>query len=436
MGTPRLILILLLLFTTPMLSAQNRVEGVVVDAGTKSPVTGATVYINNTAVTTVTNSKGAFVLQGNFSWSGELVVSHISYAKQRIVLNPKFGSEAIRVELQVQAREMENIVIETKGKETWNKWGELFTGYFLGTSQFAKFCTITNPEVLRFRFDQATQTVTAHSTAPLIIENKALGYKITYDLEKFSYSFQTHMIFYGGTTFFEKVETASLFEKRTFAANRLQAYRGSRLHFMRALYSDSLRQNGFSVYLFKARQNEEKARLMKKVVSSQSADLGQSQAVYISSITANKDSQNYYMNILAQPDYVFYDSVLLNLSATPVPGGTEKLLKMGKDTLLVRFYRMGDKEFTDIEKRIQPRYRELPPDQAIVYNFFREYRPSPFQYSLLYLVSGDSLTLEPDGIYRKASDLFTDGYMAWKKMAHLLPWDYDPLEDKAMLKKR
>ncbi|HEY0065814.1 MAG TPA: carboxypeptidase-like regulatory domain-containing protein [Flavisolibacter sp.] len=419
-----------------MLSAQNRVEGVVVDAGTKSPVAGATIYINNTAVSTVTDSKGAFVLQGSFSWSGELVVSHISYAKKRMPLNPKYGNEAVRIELQVQAHEMENITIETKGRETWNKWGELFTSYFIGTSQFAKFCTITNPQVLRFRFDQATQTVTAHSRAPLIIENKALGYKITYDLEKFSYSFQTHLIFYGGTTFFEKVETASLYEKRTFALNRLQAYRGSRLHFMRALYSDSLRENGFSAYLFKARRNDEKARLMKKVVASQSADLGQSQAVYVSAITGDRDSQNYYMSILAQPDYVFYDSIPLNLSVAPVPGTTEKILKMGTDTLLVSFYRLADKDFTDIEKRVQPRYRELPPDQAILYNFFRDYKPSPFQYSLFYLVSGDALSIEPDGIYRKASDLFTDGYMAWKKMAHLLPWDYDPSEDKALMKKK
>lgn len=435
MATSRFILILLLLFTTSMLSAQNRVEGVVVDAGTKSPVAGATIYINNTAVSAVTDSKGAFVLQGSFSWSGELVVSHISYSKKRLTLNPKYGSEAVRIELQVQAHEMENITIETKGKETWDKWGELFTSYFLGTSQFAKFCTITNHEELRFRFDRATQTVTAFSKAPLIIENKALGYKITYDLEKFSYSFQTHLVFYGGTTFFEKVQTASVHEKRTFAANRLQAYRGSKLHFMRALYSDSLRENGFSTYLFKARRNEEKARLMSKVVASQSADLGQSQAVYVNSITADRDSQKYYMTILAQPDYVFYDSILLNLSATPVPGAKEKVLQMCSDTVLVKFYRMADKDFPDVEKRVQPRYRELPPDQAIVYNFFREYRPSPFQYSILYLVSGESLAIEPDGIYSKASDLFTDGYMAWKKMAHMLPWDYDPLEDRAMLKK-
>lgn len=419
-----------------MLSAQNRVEGVVVDAGTKSPVAGATIYINNTAVSTVTDSKGAFVLQGSFSWSGELVVSHIAYAKRRMPLNPKYGSEAVRIELQVQTHEMENITIETKGRETWDKWGELFTSYFIGTSQFARFCTITNPQALRFRLDRATQTVTAHSKAPLVIENKALGYRITYDLEKFSYSFQTHLIFYGGTTFFEKMETPSLHEKKTFAANRLQAYRGSKLHFMRALYSDSLRENGFSAYLFKARRNEEKARLMSKVVASQSADLGQSQAVYVSSITGDRDSQNYYLTILAQPDYVFYDSIPLNLSATPVPGTTEKILQMGKDTLLVKFYRLADKEFSDIEKRVQPRYRELSPDQAILYNFFRDYKPSPFQYSIFYLVSGDSLAIEPEGLYRKASDLFTDGYMAWKKMAHLLPWDYDPSEDKALMKKR
>jgi hypothetical protein len=436
MGTPRLILILLLLFTTSMLSAQNRVEGVVVDAGTKSPIAGATIYINNTAVSAVSDSKGAFVLQGSFSWSGELVVSHIAYAKRRMPLDPKYGSDAVRIELQVQAHELENITIETKGRETWDKWGELFTSYFIGTSQFAKFCTITNPQALRFRFDRTTQTVTALSKAPLVIENKALGYRVTYDLEKFSYSFQTHLIAYVGTTFFEKVETASIYENRTFAANRLQAYRGSRLHFMRALYSDSLRENGFSVYLFKARRNDEKARLMSKIVASQSNDLGQSQAIYVSSITGNKDSQNYYMTILAQPDYVFYDSIILKPTLVPVPGTREKVLKMGTDTLLVSFYRMADKDFPEVEKRVQPRYRELPPDQATVYNFFREYRPTPFQYSLLYLVSGDALAIEPDGLYRKASDLFTDGYMAWKKMAHLLPWDYDPAEDKALLKKK
>lgn len=436
MSAPRFILVLLLTFTASILSAQSRVQGVVVDAETKSPVVGATVYINNTGISSVTDGKGSFVLEGSFGWSAELVVSHISYAKQRIPLNPKYATEGVRIGLKVEAHEMENIIIETKSRENWEKWGGLFTNYFIGTSQFAKFCTITNPQDLRFRFDRATQTVTAYSKAPLVIENKALGYRITYDLEKFTYSFQTHLIFYGGTSFFEKMETPGFYEKKAFAANRLQAYRGSRLHFMRALYSDSLEQNGFTTYLFKARRNTEKARLMTKVVASRSADLGHSQAVYVNTLTGNRDSQSYYMKVLAQPDYVFYDSVRFNLKAVPVAGKEEKVWKIGADTLLVSFYRKADKEFSEIEKQVQPRYRELPPDQAVVYNFFRDYKPTHNQYSLFHLVSGEALTIEPGGIYSKASDLFTDGYMAWKKMAHLLPWDYDPAEDKAVVRKR
>ena len=41
----------------------------------------------------------------------------------------------------------------------------------------------------------------------------------------------------------------------------------------------------------------------------------------------------------------------------------------------------------------------------------------------------EAVTIEGNGYYREIDSLYEEGYMGWKKMAHLLPWDYDPRRD-------
>jgi hypothetical protein len=46
--------------------------------------------------------------------------------------------------------------------------------------------------------------------------------------------------------------------------------------------------------------------------------------------------------------------------------------------------------------------------------------------SILYLVTPEPIFIQADGLYFEGLNLFTDGAMGWKKIANLLPWEYEP----------
>src|SRR5205085_2266189 len=117
-------------------------------------------------------------------------------------------------------------------KDGWQKWGKFFTENFIGTSAFAQGCTIKNYKTLRFRLSKAKNTLTVIAAEPLQIENKALGYKIQYQLEEFSYSFRERVLLYLGYTLFDELKDNG--PRKRQLQNRAQAYNGSIVHFMKS----------------------------------------------------------------------------------------------------------------------------------------------------------------------------------------------------------
>jgi hypothetical protein len=100
--------------------------------------------------------------------------------------------------------ELETIIVKPSEKNGWEKWGKWFTGNFIGTSEYGQDCCIKNPEVLRLRNYKKANSLTAIATAPLIIENKALGYRITYQMENFHYEFYNPLPALCWLSFFSK----------------------------------------------------------------------------------------------------------------------------------------------------------------------------------------------------------------------------------------
>ena len=80
----------------------------------------------------------------------------------------------------------------------------------------------------------------------IIINNYALGYKIRYQLDSFSYDYNTKVSQYTGSPLFEELDSTEDV-KTQWIKNRARTYLGSRLHFMRSLYDRTVQAEGFMV---------------------------------------------------------------------------------------------------------------------------------------------------------------------------------------------
>lgn len=106
---------------------------------------------------------------------------------------------------------------------------------------------IINPQDIYFYYNKSEDLLTASADKPLIILNKKLGYKVTYFLADFSC--KPYLTTYKGNYFFAE-DTAGLKPekmKKVLKA-RNDAYKGSRMHFIRALWANELDKNGFAMY--------------------------------------------------------------------------------------------------------------------------------------------------------------------------------------------
>ena len=125
---------------------------------------------------------------------------------------------------------------------------------FLGSSANALRCDILNEKDLRF-FNINDTSLSAYSLNPLIINNKALGYNITYYLDKFIYNYQKdekHIFnetcfILGNYLFKDDLLTLSESEKIAVERRRRNAYFGSRMHFFRLLYLGNLHHRGQNI---------------------------------------------------------------------------------------------------------------------------------------------------------------------------------------------
>jgi len=232
--------IALLLFPT-LLNAQT-VRGTVTDELTGKPLEKVSIYFDGTFQGTVSDSSGNFVLNNTLKTSSPLVVSSVGYQSQKI---SNYGGDAnLKIALKSKVIELAEITIGGDAISR-TKAMKIFLKEFIG--EVTKDCVIENPDEIYFRYNKKDDLLTADADKPLIITNKRLGYKITFFLTSFANDpLQTQ---YKGNYFFtEDIAGLKPAKVKAVMKARDDAYYGSRMHFVRALWADELEKNGFSVY--------------------------------------------------------------------------------------------------------------------------------------------------------------------------------------------
>jgi hypothetical protein len=289
----RRVMLLVFLFIGFSGFGQKLIRGQVLNSSGRTPIPYASIFLSNTSIGAKANEDGSFELSvpaGKF----DLIVSCIGFDTYNATIIASEQPDFIKITLNPKSEEMDTLVVEPYEKDGWRKWGDFFIQNFIGTSEFAKSCEIKNYEVIRFRDVKSKHTLFAYALEPLIIENKALGYRLTYQLETFSFDFNTRFISYAGYPFFEELKDNFTRQKRV-EKNRKQAYYGSMMHFMRAVFFNKITEEEFDVRTFKRKWNMERLRVAKLLNG-----INGNPSPSASSTSSGKDSMAYYNGVMKQ----------------------------------------------------------------------------------------------------------------------------------------
>jgi hypothetical protein len=337
------------------------VSGKVVDAVTKLPMQGASVFAQNTTMGTATDATGNFKMalpNGGY----DLVITFTGYqtASKRITTADGDNNNIV-IELKQKEKELQDVVIQSTGeaKDGWEKYGDFFIENFIGKTVNGKQATIKNRDAIHFYFSKKRNRLKVLATEPIEIVNEALGYNIKYTIDSFTYEYNTQVSFYIGYPLFEEMATTDTAKQQLWAANRLKAYQGSMLHFMRSLYNKQLKEEGFEIqFLIKANEKETSVPLLNMY----------------GAMNYSKDDSTQTVEIL--------------------PNQNDVAIIYNKDVP-------------------EKNYLEANPDE-----------PEKFQLTVLSFIPKASVIIEQNGYYFEQTDITINQYLGWKKMADMLPYDF------------
>ncbi|TCD07147.1 carboxypeptidase-like regulatory domain-containing protein [Pedobacter frigidisoli] len=406
-----LVAFIFILFGTNVIAQDTfSISGVVRD--NKDGLPGASIYLSGYKIATVADNDGRFKLLNLKPGSYDLLVQIVGYLpySKSVIISDK--SVTVNLILKENVAQLDEVVIRADPNR--QKYINQFKDFFIGKTPNALQCKILNPQVLNVDFDITKSTLTVTTTEFLIVENKALGYRLKYMLDHFEYNSRTHIIYYSGHPFFEELK-ASAAKKKKYVIAREVAYYGSSQHFFRSLYANKTKEEGF---------------IINKMIKT--------------------PNPNRY------PEYVI-NTNLEKIKAIPDKTGIRQV--KGKiDTGLLAFWTKQKEMPRTIDKfsraevltdtlvhYFNQNLKYLNYTDALLIQYTKEkeslaysntgfwiFRPLDVpenEISVANLTDGGVRFYENGGIYDSRSLLY-EGYWAYEKVADMVPMDYIPLAKK------
>ena len=293
-------LILSILIICNVIAAFGQIiKGTILDKETGTLIDYAAVYLSGTFVGTNTDKDGSFQLDISKNPSIPLSVSAVGYSS--VTLNKFSITEPLTIYLTPKIYNLNEVVISAKSHSGERRANLiLFKKIFLGTTFVAKGCKILNENDITFNYDSDKDTLRAYATKPLQIENRLLGYKITYFLDQFEYDRNMATFFYKGNIIFNEEMTSEESQKKSFEKVRKDVFIGSRMHFFRELCGDNLKAAGFIV------QDQSKEKVSYKQLVVEESD-HKKYLSYKANLTITHFSKVIKSQIVFLKDRVFFD---------------------------------------------------------------------------------------------------------------------------------
>ena len=384
----------ILLFFSINSFSQVLFEGVIKDAATKEVLQGASIYVPNSSRGTYSDFEGKFSLELPIT-TKEIIISYVGYITIKTGLNLSDGNN---INKTIYLREIKNelnevVFIKQKHDKNWERMFEIFKANFIGNSDIAREAEILNPEDIILNEEKTPEkyNLIANANKPLQIRNKATGYVISYELIQFNHTVigQNQIFtFYLGYPFFKDITKEEKLNPKKISKNRLEAYLGSSMHFVRALFNEKLLEEGFSV------------RELIKIPNPDHPDEKE-----VEKIIAKAKLTNDYSLIRKLPE-----KEINKLGTIPLP--------ISKFTI-----QENEKKFIKFDNYINVTYTKAAPDEKFL--IFNTKENANFQVSQL-KNEDEAVEYFADGNYYNPANLFFYGYMGWKKVGDMLPFDYQP----------
>ncbi|WP_291782569.1 carboxypeptidase-like regulatory domain-containing protein [Cecembia sp.] len=359
------ILSLPFIFTSLLSFGQTgTISGTVTDSETGEPLPFCNVFISNTTIATTTDFDGMYLLENVPEGELEVGFSFIGYQAQQKSATIRPGSKlSFNVSLAPLLQELSDVEIKASRDRTWERELRKFKSYFLGNDDMAAQCEILNPWVIDFPEDNKNSDFRAFAYQPIEVENRALGYLLTFDLKTFQFTSNYYII--SGATRFSDLAAPDEKTKSDWERNRLETYLKSPSNMFRAMIVNQHNQEGFYLYGDKA---------------------------------GGSESMNMRSDVFAN-----------ELGKSVVPYNPENLIQAGRRPGEYRIFMKG---------RIEIHYEKG-------YSMVNTYKDAPYPISWLE-VKGNYVNVNSNGMILNQKDLIFSGDMDKKKIATLLPLDYQP----------
>ena len=341
--------------------ANYNISGKIIDAATKLPLQGASVFAENTTIGTATGNEGSFNLRlpnGGYS----IVVTFTGYQTEtKRVTTGDAGNNEIVIEIKQKEKAMEEFVVKSTSEvaDGLAKYGDFFMENFIGKTANSRQCYIKNKEALRFFYYRRAKRLKIVADAPLEIVNDALGYTIKYQLDSFVHEYNTQVSLYTGNPLFQEMESNSAEQREKWNAARKLAYNGSILHFMRSMHEKKLAEEGFEIQFIVKINNKETAILLKD---------------FYGGMKYTKDDSS----------------------------NTVEILPNQKEVAVIYKNEEAPQLYIDANPEASPK----------------------FQLSVVSFLPNESLVIEQNGFYYEQNDITITGYWAWEKVADMLPYNF------------
>ena len=222
------------------------VQGTVLDQETREPVDFASVFFNGTFVGTITDEKGCFELDVTKYRFRPLTISAVGYYSSLITeFTP---GKRHQVLLKPRVFEIEEVSVSAKSLARKRRAClKRFRAEFIGLTNNARRCYILNEKDINFNYNSDRDTLRAFASKPIRIQNLALGYEVTYYLDRFEYNRKGKNLTFTGNIIFNRDLNQGETYKKSFTRRRKYAYEGSRMHFFRTLWQNDLVSSPFIV---------------------------------------------------------------------------------------------------------------------------------------------------------------------------------------------
>jgi hypothetical protein len=224
------------------------------------------------------------------------------------------------------------------------------------------------------------------------------------------YTQQDRVIFYYGYSLFKDRSDK---RRQRFTERRTEVYNGSMAHFMKALYNDSLAEEGFEVRRLYMGLNQEKERVKRIMASESRRNISSGgKTVMRLGVAPPADSMTYWRQVMQQPNQV-------RSTGTDLMKADSLLTKAADSIKLLAF-----------PDYLQIVFKKGLEEGGYVKSLFRARKPG-YPFSIIFLKEEPGVYIYPNGYYYPPQAVFSMEYWAWsEKIGRMLPIDYLPPDNK------